>query len=614
MHARHSLKLLCALGCFAAAAAGGPAQAATPFGAVRSPHAFARHAHPPAQSGPAGFAAMKVNFGKTVIGDQGFVIASYAKTYGISTIFLTVAGDDISLLEAHDPVTVSNLQAIFNVANVYILTGDPSWLNNPTTVPAAVTALVRNVAPAYPQFAGILYEIEPQATQRTAYFQLLNTLFGGSQPYAFGNTMLEVKPNWWALPNSSGGGSPSWLQQAENYPAVSSLYLDMNGNSASAQMTWDVSKALPQLDKPFWSGADAITMRGNSYYDVTPSYLQTNLTSVGNQLSKLSPLYAGISVDAWAPDNGGLAMILPQMPPQVPRPIGPLVPPAGSIYLGAYVAPPGSPLGPTTIAAFEATIGRKLAYDLHFHGFLKSIVGRDTTDDLENGRIPMIAWDCSVPDAQIASGAEDAHLKSVAAQAAAFGHPIFLRFLWEMNLPVGGARKVCWDPNTDLPGNVLSPVYYKAAWRHMHDIFVAAGATNVIWVWNPSGPGPSPSEYYPGADVVDWVGIDDYDLTSVSFARNSGPVLDSFAQYGKPIVISETGAQPTYQPTYLSQIGGVLSQSYPMVMGVSYFDSNAGLRAKWTLTSPGIAAFAAMGAQPYFSAVPPNLGNLKKRP
>jgi len=226
----------------------------------------------------------------------------------------------------------------------------------------------------------------------------------------------------------------------------------------------------------------------------------------------------------------------------------------------------------------------------------------------------MIAWDCSMPDAQIASGAEDTYLESVAAQAAAYGHPIFLRFLWEMNLPVSGSRKACWDPNTDLPGNVLSPTYFKAAWQHMHAIFVAAGATNVVWVWNPSGPGPSPSEYYPGSNVVDWVGIDDYDLTSIPFVTNSGAVLDSFAQYAKPVVIAETGTQAAYQPAYLSQIGGVLSQSYPMVMGVSYFDSNAGVRAKWSLTASGTAAFATMGAEPYFSAMPPSGGSHKKRP
>lgn len=43
------------------------------------------------------------------------------------------------------------------------------------------------------------------------------------------------------------------------------------------------------------------------------------------------------------------------------------------------------------------------------------------------------------------------------------------------------------------------------AWRHVHNIFAAAGATNVKWVWSPvSG---ASREYFPGTRYVNVVGL-----------------------------------------------------------------------------------------------------------
>jgi beta-mannanase len=174
-----------------------------------------------------------------------------------------------------------------------------------------------------------------------------------------------------------------------------------------------------------------------------------------------------------------------------------------------------------------------------------------------------------------------------------------------MNLSLRPARKGCYDPATDRPGNVLSPTYFIAAWRHIHDIFVAAGATNVIWVWNESGGSPTPAEYYPGNDDVDWIGIDFYNPSSTPFTTMFTPVLNSVAQYQKPIMICETGALPSYQSAYFSQIVNTLESSFPLFKGVSYFDSGSGQsKGDWTLVGSGLAAYASMGQQAAFSAAP----------
>jgi beta-mannanase len=54
---------------------------------------------------------------------------------------------------------------------------------------------------------------------------------------------------------------------------------------------------------------------------------------------------------------------------------------------------------------------------------------------------------------------------------------------------------------------------YGAAWRHVHAIFAARGATNVRWVWCPNSEGANNhllTELYPGDTYVDWVGLDGY--------------------------------------------------------------------------------------------------------
>ena len=103
----------------------------------------------------------------------------------------------------------------------------------------------------------------------------------------------------------------------------------------------------------------------------------------------------------------------------------------------------------------------------------------------------------------IASGSEDSAIKTWAQQAAAYGHPFFLRLDWEMN---GG-----WFPWGTTSSNQNTPADYVAAWRHIHDIFSAAGAANVTWVWCPNLEGNSSTPYsklYPGDAYVDWTCLD----------------------------------------------------------------------------------------------------------
>src|SRR5207302_1992235 len=73
----------------------------------------------------------------------------------------------------------------------------------------------------------------------------------------------------------------------------------------------------------------------------------------------------------------------------------------------------------------------------------------------------------------IARGDFDGMISARAQAVAMLNTPVFIRWFWEMD----GNKKA---------GFISNPASYVKAWRHIHDIFVAAGATNVAWVWCPN--------------------------------------------------------------------------------------------------------------------------------
>lgn len=145
-------------------------------------------------------------------------------------------------------------------------------------------------------------------------------------------------------------------------------------------------------------------------------------------------------------------------------------------------------------------------------------------DNVRNhGSIPMINWasqklgagtnqsDFQLRD--IYNGNYDTYIRRWATDARIWGHPLFLRFNHEMNgwwYPWGEGKT---STGAIVNGNTSGD--YVKAWRHVHDIFVSVGATNVTWVWAPNQIGNSSnyaslSTLYPGDAYVDWTALDIY--------------------------------------------------------------------------------------------------------
>lgn len=209
----------------------------------------------------------------------------------------------------------------------------------------------------------------------------------------------------------------------------------------------------------------------------------------------------------------------------------------------------------------------------------------------------------------IASGSEDAALTTWAQQAKAYGHPFFLRLNWEMN---GG-----WFSWGTTSSNQNTPADYVAAWRHIHDIFAAQGASNATWVWCPnleySGSVPY-AELYPGNAYVDWTCLDGYNenANSASFSSLFTQSYNDLLKIAptKPVMIGEVGSLEYGAGVKASWISSMLSElptNFPQIKAMVWFNwrcGSSGTFRSWEIESSASSqsAFSTGIANPYYAA------------
>ncbi|HWG23911.1 glycoside hydrolase family 26 protein [Actinospica sp.] len=210
----------------------------------------------------------------------------------------------------------------------------------------------------------------------------------------------------------------------------------------------------------------------------------------------------------------------------------PAIPASGRFYLGVDTSHAG-------IAGFDSALG--LSRPAVLGGYTKGDDG-SVADVLSTvrglpGTIPMVSWGVDFTGGKVADGSQDTYLRAQAKAVAAYGKPVFLRLDWEMN----GS----WYPEWD--STAVSASAYVAAWRHIWEIFQQQGATNAAFVWCPNvgDLGGRPwTDWYPGGEYVDWIGMDAYLEPSDATSYISGPGgLNALAAYavgeGEPAMLAE---------------------------------------------------------------------------
>ncbi|HLO03936.1 MAG TPA: stalk domain-containing protein [Symbiobacteriaceae bacterium] len=181
---------------------------------------------------------------------------------------------------------------------------------------------------------------------------------------------------------------------------------------------------------------------------------------------------------------------------------------------------------------------------------------------------------------------DDAYLREIALAAKAAEIPVFLRFGGEMN-----GDWVPWHGD---------PTLYKAKFRLVANRF-RAEAPNVAMVWAPGYfPLYTMADYYPGDDLVDWVGISAYGVFDPSLdpvalpgkGEDSRNISETFGEVyrlyadRKPIMLAEGAigyfnyatnqANTTWAMVNIQRFYAAMPRLYPRVKALTWFDVDLG--------------------------------------
>ena len=290
-----------------------------------------------------------------------------------------------------------------------------------------------------------------------------------------------------------------------------------------------------------------------------------------------------------------------------------------TIYFG--FSPRDWPTSMNAVDQFEQDAGKHVAIIDIYEDWEDDDPPADVLANIHaHGSAVMITWqpkkygDSDTPDfplATIAAGDYDARVTRFARDLAALGYPVFLRFAHEMN-----DDGYSWGVGTH--GQTAAD--YVAAWRHVHDLFTASGANNVIWVWSPyvvSAPGIDLASIFPGDAYVDWIGIDGYNSALQvsdwrSFSTIFAPAYQALTQLSaRPLMIAETasteaGDGGVMKAAWISEMLQAAIPSMPRIRAIFWYNVSEPPRA-WPIESSGAAqsAFADGIASPRYRSTYP---------
>lgn len=181
---------------------------------------------------------------------------------------------------------------------------------------------------------------------------------------------------------------------------------------------------------------------------------------------------------------------------------------------------------------------------------------------LKNGSIPFIEWEAwdlrnnRIILDEVNEGRHDNYIKQTAQKFKTYypEQKIFISLFHEANLDV-----YPWSPVVGTSAEDESRQYdnFRKAYRRVRDIFRTEGLDNISWVISYNNftdykLSKDFSNYYPGADYIDWVGIDAYNWGTTqwwskwqTFDEIIEGNSDSYNQlklFEKPIILAETAA------------------------------------------------------------------------
>lgn len=204
--------------------------------------------------------------------------------------------------------------------------------------------------------------------------------------------------------------------------------------------------------------------------------------------------------------------------------------------------------------------------------------------------MPRSTWREGRPDRRytlsaIGSGAFDAQLRRYARAVRANRVPIIIDFAPEMN-----GNWFPWSGVTN-GGGMVGPARYRTAYRRVVGIFRREGAKNVTWAFHvnadstPVASWNRMAAYYPGDDVVDWIGVSAYGAQDPSedepsFVSVMDPAYRELSAISskKPLAVFEFGTVAVpgrSQAAWIRDaLAAVAARRYPRIRAISYWHSN----------------------------------------
>jgi endoglucanase len=297
-------------------------------------------------------------------------------------------------------------------------------------------------------------------------------------------------------------------------------------------------------------------------------------------------------------------------------------------YVGAYLGDAATQTGRIQqgIDGFGRLTGKRPALVKVFQSFDADYSARGWAGQMlrqvqSAGSTPYLALDLKWRGAPrqgllaaINAGRADAQITAMARGLAGAG-TVLVEPGWEMN----GRWGYAWQPGVN--GDAAAPAAYRQAFRHIVEIFRREGARNVKWVFAPNvgnpltnaGTGPGHwnwyGNYYPGNDVVDYLGPHGYNGPSVWGGRwqafadvfdggDADHMLSDLEHRfpGKPIIIGEMGSQEAAgqdKGRWIEQAFAAMRR-HPAVIGAIWFNTNK--EADWRIesSSASVQAFRAV--------------------
>jgi endoglucanase len=205
---------------------------------------------------------------------------------------------------------------------------------------------------------------------------------------------------------------------------------------------------------------------------------------------------------------------------------------------------------------------------------------------------------------EISGGMRDSQIRDLARDIKDGGKEVWIRPLHEFNL-ASNVYPWCIFPYT--PAKIYS---FKRAWRHVVQIFRDEHAPvkfqlcyNAVQPYDDDTPY---SDFYPGDDVVDQVGVDVYNRAGIdrwhtefkSLDKCFSAAYDQLVKFGKPIFIGETSSSDRGgdKAKWIRDAWYSLETKFDRVIIINWFLENKG-SMRWGLNTDGQKEMWARGVE-----------------